>query len=325
MKNRLYNKLQEGYKILTAEENRGADAGTALRGGNSGCFVGTDQIAGADPRTSILRYFGIEISEGFDQQLMFDAGLKNEDSVTEQLKAAGVDFLCEEEIPTVWSAKGIPVTGRPDVVVGKMIPGVSGSKLHFDPEYGIELKMLCSVWSVMKQAHFIKDSKPKTNHVIQAAHYSWQNNYLPWVLQYISRTNWAIPFHAQKPSKKNPEGYFTDPDHRALRKDDKGIPYTFLPFMSLYDLTWNNGMLAIDDTVTAVTSGGINEYYRYVADCIQTKQVPEIQSLYDYNCDLIPVDKNENIRYFKFSEAREDSGFDTWLDDCRAIAKEANA
>ena len=322
-KHRLYNKLQEGYKNLTAEEDRGADATTALRGGNSGCFLSEDMIAGADPRASILRYFGIEISEGFDQQLMFDAGLKNEDSVTEQLKAAGQSFLCEEEIPTVWSAKGIPVTGRPDVVVGSWSePDKHG---QFCPEYGIELKMLCSVWSVMKQAHFIKDSKPKTNHVIQAAHYSWQNDYLPWVLQYISRTNWAIPFYAQKPSKKNPEGYFSEPDHRALRKDDKGVPYTFLPFMSLYDLTWDNDILSIDDAVTAVTGGGINQYYRYVAECIQNKTVPEIQSLYDHTGALIPVDKNENIRYFKFTEARENSGFDTWLDDCRAIAKEANA
>lgn len=320
MKHKLYEAMRKGHQILAAEHDS-TPPETALRGGNSGCFVGESQIAGACPKSAVLRYFGIQKPTSFDQQLMFDAGVNNEDAVTAMLGAAGVYYRCEENWPTKWEAGGIPVTGRPDIVVGQETGPL---EKDFIPEYGVEEKLLCSVWSVMKNAHFIVGGGPKTNHVIQAAHYSWQNDYLPWVIHYSSRVNWAIPFYAQRPSKKNPEGYFTE-DHRALRRDDKGIPYTFLPFVSLYDLTWVEDTLLIDNQLTAISGEGIRKYYEYLAACIKSREVPKIQSLYNHKGELIPIDKNEAVRYYDFIEAREDSGFDTWLDDCREIAKENEA
>lgn len=320
MKKKLFSALQTGYDALEARRDMAEAGKDSLRGGNSGCFVGEGKIAGCDPRVSVLRYFGVETKEGYSKQLMFDAGLTNEDSITAQLLASNTAFKREEECPVAWEAGGMAVTGRPDVKVGRL-DLLDGSTLHgFIDEYGIELKLFCSVYSVIKHAHFA-GGVPKTDHIIQSAHYSWQNNYLPWVLLYTSRVNWAVPYYATKPSQKKPEGYFCDPTHPALGYDDSGRPYRIEPFLSAYDLTWKEDRLIVGEHETAVTGEGVRQYYEYVAKCIQERIVPETNSLYDFMGNKIPDDKNDNIRYYDFKEADESKGFDYWLANCKEITE----
>ena len=316
MKHKLIGSLVSGFDAMEAAASIVEESKDALRGGNSGCFVEEGRIAGSDPRVGILRYFGIQEKTDYRKQLMFDAGLTNEDSIVGQLKAAGCAVRMEEEVPVKWKAGHMDVTGRPDVMVGEVMDD------KFAAEYGIELKLFCSVWSVMKHANFIRESKPKTDHIIQAAHYSWQNSYLPWVVLYANRVNWSIPFYAQKKTKRMPDGYFTDRDSPALRKSDDDVPYTFLPFVCGYDLSWDGDQLLVEGKHSAVRGEGIRQYYEYLASCIKDREVPEIQSLYDFNGDRIPEDKNDNIRYYKFKEARENLGLDTWLEDCKEITKD---
>jgi hypothetical protein len=310
---KLFNSLRQGWEHNQlqrpkedAEKNAVLGVESRLRGGNSGCFI-DGKVAGYDPRKTILRYMGIEMPSDFETNLMFD--------------------------PIQWqTSNGTYVTGRPDIVVGEYeeytIPHSDGARtMRFKPEYGVEEKLICSPHSAMKHANFAKNA-PKTEHMIQSAHYSWQNNYLPWVIHYTSRVNW--PYMYGEPSKSNPKGWWTDPDHPAINRPSPGArPFRITPFQSFYDLTWEvndtrtDGVALIDGRPTAVTAQGIKEYYDYCARCIANKIVPKVPSTLDLWGDEFPLDKNEQLKYYEFSEAREDDGWDVWINDCRQIMEDA--
>jgi len=303
----LYQFLQDGYtKMKEGSEAAENAKRETLRGGSGGCITKDGKVIGNDPRKVLLRYFGVQTPVGFNQQLMFDAGLSSEDNWTALLDHNQTSFKCEEEIPMRreidMDGKKHLITGRPDIVVGDESDGT------FTPSLGVELKLICSVHTLVKVANFA-DNKPKSDNVIQSAIYADHFD-VPWVLAYTSRVNWAAPYYA-----KNRWTF----DHDALKKDDKGNVYNITPFISLYDLWFEGDVLMLDGEPTAITRSGILRYYKYLAYCADNRVIPDKRTSRDHMGQPFAPNKNENIRYYDFKDEVTNQGFDTWLESCRKI------
>lgn len=185
-KSRVKDIFEAGIRQML-DEDKTEEAGKTgvFRGGSAGIYMpGKKFVAGKCPRLSLLRYKGIKVEDiEPSRKLMFRAGLSNEDMWLETLKKTYTGVIkTEEDIPTKWTtSKGIDVTGRPDIVLG------SGTEEDFIPEVGIELKLVSSVWTARD---VLFESRPKFDHLIQAAHYSWQLQ-IPFELWYTSRADYA--------------------------------------------------------------------------------------------------------------------------------------
>ena len=303
----LYDQLVEGFnKKQARSKETEKDKQGIWRGGSSGCITKSGKVIGADPRTVVLRYLGIQTDIDYDTDLMMQAGLKNEDSFTELLDEAGVNYKCEEDIPMKRNLpNGDLVTGRPDVV----ILGDNG-----EPTLGIELKLICSDNSAMNKALFAR-SEIDSKHLVQSCHYSGYFD-VPWSLVYTSRVIYPIPFYA----RKNEEKWFDYPDHRAIRRDAKGEAFQFKPFQSLYDITLDEDgdTFLLNELPTQITKSGIDEFYLYCAECVATKTIPRKRS---GGIDHwgIPTKKNKTLLFDDFKDARTDS-WDNWIADCKEIA-----
>jgi len=168
--------IRKGYL-----EKEGGKKG-CLRAGQTGMADEFGNIAGQCAAQAWLRSQGVEYNKpDAKTMIMFDGGNANEDAWLKVLKA-GWDgpILCEEEIPTRWLTDSeTPVTGRPDVVL---------CDKDEKPQLGIELKQCMSFWSVRD---VLFEGNPKTAHLLQAAHYSWQLG-IPFELWYTGRSEFAI-------------------------------------------------------------------------------------------------------------------------------------
>ena len=311
----LYDALVNGFDKLN-DEGREAEAKKKgiWRGGTSGCITAKGQVLGADPRQAVLRYLGIQMPTDYDTQLMFDAGLTNEDSFVNLLSKSGVPFKTEEDIPMVRElSNGDKVTGRPDVVI--LSP-------DGEPTLGIELKLICSENSAMTKALFGRETVD-TKHLIQACNYAGYFG-IPWSLVYTSRMLYSVPYYAKKDARAV-EKFFTHAEHRAVRNDPKtGLPYMIRPFQSLYDITLgpDGDTFYLNGEPTIITKSGIDRYYEYCAECIAKKEVPRKRSgSVDHFGKAIPKAKNKTIKYDDFKAARTGKGFDIWVEDCRKIAE----
>ena len=299
MKLELYKHFQAGFaKKQQLRTSEGGD----WRGGNSGCMTEDGTIIGYNPRHTVLRHLGVEKRVTLDDDLIFDAGFRNEDHLTELLGLAGVRYKCEEDIPVAWALpNGQTITGRPDIVVG--LDGDS-----WVPHYGIEVKLISSNGKMMAHSHF-GEANPNAKHVCQGAHYSSKFG-IDWVLAYISRAHYT--------------SFYWRPDrfqfeHRSMLVDESnGKVIKVGPFMSLYDLTWDGDKLLIDDKPTIITASGIERYYQYCSDCVKNEVIPERGGEVDIFGKK--VDKNENVLYDDFNGATEVS-FEAWVADCREIAE----
>lgn len=324
----LYDALVEGFNRQNRKdrENEATKAGT-WRGGSSGCITDTGAVLGADPREVVLRYLGIQMPIEYDTKLMFDAGLQNEESFVAFLDEANVHYRKEEEIPMVYELpNGDKVTGRPDVIIGRDIPNTdtNGPNPFFNPELGVELKLICSPFSAADRAAWFK-GKVDSKHLVQSCHYAGHFG-IPWVLAYTSRSNYAMPFYARN-TKKNPNAeskHMIHPEHRAVRRDDKGSPFMMTPFQSFYDVTLgaDGDTFMLDDEPTKITKSGIEAFYMYCSDCIKNKEIPQKRSGgIDHFGNA--VDKNKTLLYDRFKEANSLGTFDEWVESCRALAENA--
>lgn len=179
--------LSEAFARLQEEHaNKEEKKKGVLRAGNSGLLEG-EEFAGQCPRLAFLRSQGIAV-DGVDeeQNLMFEGGLGNEDLWVEALQKVWPGKIKqEEEIPIRWETpNGTLVTGRPDIVL---------CDKRGNPVRGLELKLVCSVWT----ARTILSGQPKLAHLTQAAHYSWKlgeqlGREVPFELWYTSRVNWPV-------------------------------------------------------------------------------------------------------------------------------------
>ncbi len=306
MKNELYTHLQSGFaeKQRKSDEARVRNPGADWRGGNSGCMTEDGIIIGASPRTTLLRHLGIEMTTTLDDDLIFQAGILNEDHWTELLGLAKIPYKCEEDIPIAWNLpNGESVGGRPDIVVGKV------GAPEFTPDYGVELKLISSNGKMARHSHF-GEANPMPYMVCQSAHYSWRMG-IPWVLAFTNRAHFtSFYFGAAKWQFQ----------HRAMmwsEKDNK--PVNVGPFISMYDITWDGDNMLLDDQSTIITASGIQRFYQYVSDCVRNKIIPG----HGDNVDIFgrkEKKQSSHVLYDDFAEANSDGNFDDWVEECRDIA-----
>jgi len=298
---KIYALLNKGFEEMQERRRIEEDQKEpALRGGNSGAMLPDGTIIGGDPRIAVLRYLGIETPVDFDLQLLFHAGLLNEEAVAELLEMSGAKFKREEDCPVEWMTKnGSSVTGRPDF--GELeIDGKKG---------GIELKAILGNWSAVKYAHF-GYAKPKPDNVCQGAHYFFKSGADFWVLMYISRSHTSFYVGADK---------LKDPNHRAL-KMNKGKAVGAKPFMSIYEMQkGEDGFIYMDGKKTVIDEASIDRYYEYVYDCIRNEKVPVVNSAADIYGN--PIKLKEYNTYFIYDTRI--SNWSEWVLDCQQRALES--
>lgn len=323
----------------------------AFRAGNSGAQVDDKAYVGSCKRRSLLRFLNVEVSDADDaRQLMFEAGVANEDTWVSVLKDAGIEderILCEEQIPIKWKlSTGDLVTGRPDVVVGTMIDTVideetaesmNGNGIPqifpgstyplWTPEKVYELKLASSLWTGKT---VLLEGKPKDTHVVQAAHYAWQLGTPHAELLYLSRADYAIgPSYTgmfMKHIKPEHEPYVVYREDGALLK--------LSPFLVSYELDWHtDGRLlyrqvlmdgtAGDYVKTVISKDGIRAYYEDIAASYKIGKLPArptgttvTGTRADYKeCKYCPL--------ASVCDKSEKRGLEPWLADVRAWAAQS--
>jgi hypothetical protein len=256
------NRFERGTAALVAAhaEKEKTKVGI-LRAGNTGILLADGRVVGKCARLTYLRYKGITVEEpDHSRELMFAAGRTNEDSWMEVLRAADPTLVIkrEEEIPIKWeTGAGVPVTGRPDIVIGHDKDGV------FVPEIGIELKQASSLWTVRDVGILLK---PKMLHLMQGAHYSWQVG-VPFELWYTSRTDFAVMGWAQRNFPRPGE-----PGSERCEYNEKGEIKKVLPFVQGYEMDWTpKDQLRYRPvggtapwTYTVITKDSIRAYFEFI-------------------------------------------------------------
>lgn len=276
-------RLREGRKLHREKhlEQEVAKLGN-LRAGNSGVMSEDGQFAGSCPRVAHLRQLGIELEPPDDSLLiMFQVGIANEDLIAFDLAHTAVPgevVRREAEVPISWkTANGTPVTGRPDIVLGKELlvaDEKAGAEKQFLPELLLELKSIASVWTTRS---VLIDREPKLNHLIQAAHYMWKLGSVPGRLIYKQYSIQEIPAWEETRDGKKVPGWgrrlFEKADAEARKYIDREKG-RIRPFELVYDL-----VIAEDGSVrykqeevdgdwvdTIVNVLDIQRYYEFVSE-----------------------------------------------------------
>lgn len=327
--------LKKGHDILNAkhDELEKTKLGT-YRGGNSGAKLG-NKIYGKCHRITLARTLGYAPDIATDRNIMFAAGVTNEDSWNDVLVAAwdGV-VLREEEVPIKWmTTAGTPVTGRPDFVLAERtmtIPNPADpspfagdvSVEVVKPVLGLELKLVSSFWTMVS---VLIGREPKSDHVIQAAHYSWQLG-IPFELWYTSRVDWAISGWTEKFFRgmdKLMSWVWNEP---IIASGAKG-PKKVFPFYIGYELEWDGDLMyyrqvgTADWFATVVTKESIANYYNFIDEMRTTKTLgprPESNKITG-NAGTYDKCSAEYCPWSKICDKHEDN-YDNWV---KAIARES--
>jgi hypothetical protein len=283
-----------------------------LRVGNSGS-VGDGKVIGKCHRITLARFLGAQAPIDDNRFLMFDAGITNEDSWADVLGAASYEgkILREEEIPVAEKVEGteIMLTGRPDIVLADE----SGK-----PKLLLELKLVSSYYTALGVLIGKTDSPaaPKTDHLCQAANYCRLLG-VPGKICYASRVDW----HVQHWDKKRMPA-----DHESLEYNEKGEAKKIMPFLSIFDIRFGPGQVLqykredeTEWTNTRITTAGVRDYFRYVAELAEKKQLgPRVS---DETATGEKSYKACSYCSFQTSCDKYESNFDNWLDSIRLVAQ----
>jgi len=265
-------------KMAKEHDDKEAVKVGTLRAGNTGAMFGGNVI-GTCARLTLLRYMGIRHELIADsKRLMFDAGLSNEDiwvkALEEGIKADGESYTIrtEEDTPISWqTSKGVSVTGRPDIVLGKEEDG------KWTPVKGLELKLASSLWTCRDTGIMME---PKLMHLLQSAHYGWQLG-IPFELWYTNRAEFAVGGGWEQKTFPAENEMLTDNVEWAERKDKrtgriKKYIKKVLQFRQGYETKWTDkGQLLyrpllegkeLHFTSTPITVEGIKSYYETVLE-----------------------------------------------------------
>lgn len=285
-----------------------------LRAGNAG-LMDDGQFAGACPRLAYLRMIGLEANGvDEDQNLMLESGLGNEELWVSALQRKWPGQIKqEEEIPIAWETKnGTRVTGRPDIVL---------CDKEGKPVRGLELKLVCSVWT----ARTVLMGHPKLTHLTQAAHYSWKigecyglEGPLEFELWYTSRVNWALVGWMQRhfPNQGQQNSEFID------YQEENGYlnPFRIQPFKIGFEISLGEKLTDVvkyrqigttDWKESIVSRARIADFYDFVSQMETNKELgPRPKALKVYG------DK-ENYSPCKYCPALKDicdstKQFDEW-------------
>lgn len=287
------------------DQDIAAEAGKSgtLRGGNTGMLRADGNTVGYCPALTYLRFKGISTDPVTpSRDLMFDAGRRNEDHWYDILKESWDGTIKREtEIPTSWvNTYGVRVTGRPDIIL---------CDKDGTPVTGIELKLVSSLWTARD---ILFEHMPKTQHLMQAAHYSWQLG-IPFELWYTSRADFAIGGDFQKnlfpklgqpgsehcvyayyyeEGKINPKtnkpvkSKITEDEYKIYKARGKKVYAEVLkvsPFVQGYQMDIHNEKIFIKDAMlddapwleTIVNITDIKRYFDYISEIQQTDSVPK--------------------------------------------------
>jgi len=263
--------LHEGTKAkVTKEDLDDNKKAGSLRGGSGG-WMSEDfkYVTGTCPRRAWARFKGYTLEDNTDKSPMFEAGKLSEDGVCGVLDYAWPNYKRESDVPTCWyTLCNVAVTGRPDIVLcDKDDP----NKLT----HGLELKLVSSLWTALEVLQ-----TPKTEHLIQAAHYSKQLN-VPYTIVYVNRTNWSLlsDFALKKAPKEGEPGseLLEYKEYKKKIKDGKKTkeityraPKNMKCFYRTFPMRWDeHGQVEVNNgqewLTTFITWDGIERYYNYIA------------------------------------------------------------
>lgn len=293
----IYKLFLEGQKKLLAKAKQEESSKLGiLRAGNTGMITSEGQIIGPCLGLTYLRFKGVDVKGLEDdgdfsgiqgRELMFEAGRSNEDLWTEVLKQAwSGTILRESEIATSWTtSQGIRVTGRPDVVL---------CTKEGKPVLGLELKLVSGFWTAY---NVLCKGQPKFNHLLQAAHYSWQLK-VPFEVWYASRSDYHTVgwISSQLPKPGEPGSDILEYTYYRLNADQSKTkvakwqwqkltpedrtaePLKILPALHGYRIEFKpDGFLYYQDISnpketwlkSIITLDNIQRYYETIADGIE--------------------------------------------------------
>lgn len=289
-----------------------------LRGGSSGCVGEDGEIYGTCARFAMARYKGHQPKiqpESFD---WFDAGFANEGVWEDKIKASrhGYEVKFEEECPISWEIDGVPVTGRPDVMLFD----------EYGPVLGLELKAICTVNSAI--GVYCED-KPKTSNVLQTAHYS-QAHGCPFILVYSYRGRSRVPGWAERQFKdKLRLSYERTFTNSKTGKEFTKREYAIDPFTKEFKLGFDGGLIyyvtPVGDRVdTVCTAGGIKEYYRLIVDCVKNELMPPRISRKDITGKRLPYDPCKTCPFVEACDRYEED-YQAWLDKVEVICNDEHS
>lgn len=258
-KHDLYNLFNDGFeKLRKDKEEKEKDKIFLLRGGSVVALTENGEWIG-DPRTALTRYMGLQKRTPYDQNLLFQAGLANEDMIHEYLDAMDVEYRCEEEVPVKFvTPKGREVHGRPDCIIEK----------DGKPVLLLEYKGIFGSTSCLKN-HHAGYGTPKQINMLQCALYAYY-----WkckgVVIYTNRSH-----HKVYVSKRD-EAKFKFPNHRSFHKNGKGAITRVSPYQSFYEIEWIEDRLHVDGEPTVIKFEDIMRGYDAVADMYENQVVPPL-------------------------------------------------
>lgn len=309
-----------------------------LRAGMSGIkSADTGDIAGTCHRKTHLRALGIEI-ETIDEHkaMMFELGFASEDITTDILEKSllpGEIMLREEQIPIEWlTSNGTKVTGRPDIVICQSTTltetpdaiqvtlDVMGSG-WVKPVLGTELKSVHSMWTARD---VLFNGQPKMNNLIQAAHYMWKLK-VPYKLVYKaysalgqSMNDWAAKLFPKK----------GEPLSQYIEYNDKGGIKGLKQFEVVYDMMIDEkGRVCyklesgIEWTRTIITTQDIEQYYTYVAEMAEKKDLGPRPMTIDAHGEKLNYRDCTYCPLQKTCDDFEGLGYDGWLKQVRDKCK----
>lgn len=299
-----------GMREIVAEGDAAeAEKAGTLRAGNTGCVTEDSRVIGACHRITHLRSLGIQSPPALATQLMFAAGISNEELWQQVLERVwDGEILAEEDIPIRWETSNETlVTGRPDLVLCRKPENGSPA-----PVLGLELKLVSSPFSGYNK---IVKSIPDTKHVTQAAHYMWKLG-VPFKIVYTSRSNYGLGnYHMAKKWDERHAKYLNEEGFKTI------------PYIKIFDLWAERGVVWCqpDDGEafeTEVTFAGIERYY-------------ELVSQIGKGVSLGPRPESVNVRgdssyamcspkYCPFAETCDqyETDYERWLDEARLVASE---
>lgn len=318
----IHRLLKEGVAIneAAAKEEEKKKLGT-LRAGTSGILLADGKSVGACPRKAWIRSKGHTLEDhSFATQLMFQAGHSNEEQWMDLLRASYPHkILQEDEIPTKWTtSNGTAVTGRPDILL-----------LDADnkPALVLELKLASSLWTVRDMLA----GKPKADHLIQAAHYSWQLG-VPAELWYTSRANFAVTSKDTWMTKQFPK--IDEPGAEFCTYNDKDEIKSVNSVTRGYRLEWNaRGQLLVtaipfpsedahQQVFTNVTVDGIKKFYEEVSLIDTTQVLPKRPSNLHVDGSKMPYSACNYCPAKPACDNWEKKGFKEWEKAVEKIAVE---
>jgi len=222
-----------------------ADKAGTLRAGSSGALV-NQHVIGKCHRLSLARYLGLQESHEDHTNTIFESGYANEEVWMSKLALGWHGELTgDSKYPIKWEIDGVTVSGRPDIVL------LDDDK---KPVFGIELKVVESYKSASSLWY---ERKPKTDNLIQAAHYSLKFG-IPWILVYTFSGIVAPPYWAVRK--------YSLPKGAEVR-----------PFKMEFPLFWQDGVLGYlyngDRIMTEITAQSIDDYYQLVVDMSREKDL----------------------------------------------------